>query len=137
MCSDQTTAWITKLRLGKGSRIHQRLGTHLDLGEIGIKESVDRGVVMAAFYRARVRSGDGLRPTFNSPLPRAIRDQRLTKTGSNLINTNPRSTGHGCCFTAEQEQRREGFVVSSVKLSRVLDREGAGCDKEVEPGRNL
>ena len=40
-------------------------------------------------------------------------------------------------FTAEQEQRREGFVVSSVELSRVLDRGGAGCDKEVEPERNL
>jgi hypothetical protein len=92
---------------------------------------------MAAFYRTRVHSDDGLRPTFNSPLSRAIRDQRLTKTGSNLINPNPRSAGHGCCFTAEQEQRREGFVVSSVKLSRVLDRGGAGCDKEVEPGRNL
>jgi hypothetical protein len=41
--SDQTTVWTTKLRLGKGSRVHQRLGTHLDLGEIGIKEWVDRG----------------------------------------------------------------------------------------------
>jgi hypothetical protein len=40
-------------------------------------------------------------------------------------------------FTAEQEQRREGFVGSLVKLSRVLDHGGAGCDKEVEPGRNL
>jgi hypothetical protein len=40
-------------------------------------------------------------------------------------------------LTVEQEQRREGFVGSSVKLSRVLDRGGAGCDKEVEPGRNL
>jgi hypothetical protein len=49
---------------------------------------------MAAFYSARVCSGDGLRPNFNLPHPRAIRDQILTETGSNLIITDPRSAGH-------------------------------------------
>jgi hypothetical protein len=64
---------------------------------------------MAAFYSARVRSGDGLRPNFNLPHPRAIRDQRLTEIGSNLIITDPRSAGHGCFFSVEiRTEEREG-----------------------------
>jgi hypothetical protein len=49
---------------------------------------------MAAFYRASVRSGDGLRPNFNWLALRAIGDQTQTRTRSNLINTDPKSAGH-------------------------------------------
>jgi hypothetical protein len=64
---------------------------------------------MAAFYRARVRSGDGLRPNFNWPHSRARRDQRLTRTGSNLINTDPRSAGLGGFFSAELRTEDRGI----------------------------
>jgi hypothetical protein len=49
---------------------------------------------MAAFYRARVRFGDGLRSSFNWSVLRAKGDQRQTRTGSNLVDTDPRSAGH-------------------------------------------
>jgi hypothetical protein len=49
---------------------------------------------MAAFYRASVCSGDGLRPNFNWLALRAIGDQTQTRTRSNLINTDPKSAGH-------------------------------------------
>jgi hypothetical protein len=61
----------------------------------------------------------------------------VLKQGAIVEITNPRMLTNEEFLTAEQEQRREGFVGSSVKLSRVLDRGGAGCDKEVEPRRNL
>jgi hypothetical protein len=84
------------LRLGKGSRVHQGLRTHFGLGRTRTEERVDgEGVVMAVFYRARVRSGDGLRPNFNWLAWRAIGDQRQTRTRSNFINTDPKSADHG------------------------------------------
>jgi hypothetical protein len=46
------------------------------------------------FDSARVRSGDGLRPNSKLPHQGAIGDQRLTKTGSNLIITDQRNAGH-------------------------------------------
>jgi hypothetical protein len=64
---------------------------------------------MAAFYRARVCSGDGLRPNFNWPHLRARRDQRLTRTGNNLINTDPRSAGHRGFFSAELRTEGRGI----------------------------
>jgi hypothetical protein len=59
---------------------------------------------MEAFYRARVRSGDGLRPNFNWPHLRARRDQRLTRTWNNLINTD-----HGGFFSAELRTEGRGI----------------------------
>jgi hypothetical protein len=41
------------------------------------------GGVTAAFYRADVCSGERLRPNFNWPVPRAIRDHNRAKTRSN------------------------------------------------------
>jgi hypothetical protein len=64
---------------------------------------------MAAFYRARVRSGDGLRLNFNWSHSRVRRDQRLTRKGSNLINTDPRSAGHGGFFSAELRIEERGI----------------------------
>jgi hypothetical protein len=80
---------------------------------------------MAAFYSARVRSGDGLRPNFNLPHLRAIRDQRLTETGSNFIITDPRSAGHGCFFSVElrkEERGSWGYVGFPVGSSQALSR---------------
>jgi hypothetical protein len=47
------------------------------------------------FYKASACSGEGLRSDFNWSVLRAIGDQRQTRTGSNLIDTDPRSAGHG------------------------------------------
>jgi hypothetical protein len=80
---------------------------------------------MAAFYSARVRSGDRLRPNFNLPHPRAIRDQRLAETGSNLIITDPRSAGHGSFFSVElrkEERGSWGYVGFPVSSSQALSR---------------
>jgi hypothetical protein len=81
-----------------------------------------RGVT-AAFYKERARSGDGLRPNSKLPHPGAIRDQRLTKTGSNLVITDQRSAGHGCSFSAElrtEEGEIVGFVGFPVSSSQLL-----------------
>ena len=80
---------------------------------------------MAVFDSARMRSGDGLRPNSKLPHPGAIRDQRLTKTGSNLVITAQRSAGHGCFFLAElrtEERGNWGYVGFPVSSSQVLSR---------------
>ena len=77
---------------------------------------------MAVFDSAQMRFGDGLRPNSKLPHPGAIRDQRLTKTGSNLVITDQRSAGHGCSFTAKLRTEEGeivcyvGFPVSSSQL---------------------
>jgi hypothetical protein len=86
MCSDQTVTRMAKLRLGKGSRVHQGPWTHFGLGRKGPEERVDGEGVTAAFYRACARSGERLRPHSNWPLPRAIRDHNCAKTRSNWGN---------------------------------------------------
>ena len=78
---------------------------------------------MAVFDSAWVRSGDGLRPNSKLPHPGAIRDQRLTKTGSNLVITDQSSAGHGCFFSAElrtEEGEIAGCVDFPVSSSRLL-----------------
>jgi hypothetical protein len=70
-----------------------------------------------------VRSGDGIRPNSKLPHRGAIRDQRLTKTGSNLVITDQGSAGHGCSFSVEL-RTGEGEIVgctsSQAELSRLL-----------------
>ena len=80
------TARMTKLRLGKGSRVHQGLRTHFGLGRIRTEERVNGEGVTTAFYRAGACSGERLRPNFNWPVPRAIRDHNRAKTRSNWGN---------------------------------------------------
>jgi hypothetical protein len=95
---------------------------------------------MAVFDSARMRSGDGLRPNSKLPHPGAIRDQRLTKTGSNLVITDQRSAGPGCFFSAElrtEEGGNWGYVSFRVSSSQMLSRRGARCGEEAKPERNL
>jgi hypothetical protein len=78
---------------------------------------------MAVFDSARMRSGDGLRPNSKLPHPGAIRDQILTKTGSNLVITDQRSAGHRCSFSAElrtEEGEIVGYVGFPVSSSQLL-----------------
>jgi hypothetical protein len=78
---------------------------------------------MAVFDSARMCSGDGLRPNSKLPHPGAIRDQRLTKTGSNLVITDQRSAGHGCSFSVElrtEEGEIVGYVGFPVSSSQLL-----------------
>jgi hypothetical protein len=63
---------MTKLRLGKGSQVHQELCTHFGLGRIRTEERVDGEGGSAAFYRAGVCSGERLRPNFDWLALRAI-----------------------------------------------------------------
>jgi hypothetical protein len=86
---------MTKLRLGKGSRVHQGLCTHIGLGRIRTEERVDGEGGIAAFYRAGACSGERLQPNFNWLALRAIGGYNQARTGSNLIDTDPRSAGHG------------------------------------------
>ena len=74
---------------------------------------------MAAFYRALVRFGDGLRSSFNWSVLRAKGDQRQTRTGSNLVDTDPWSDDHGGVLAAELRIGNEGFMGSSVELSQL------------------
>jgi hypothetical protein len=60
------------LRLGKGSRVHQRLGTCFNLDKTRAEEWVDIGVVTTAFYGAEECSGVRLLPNFNWLTMRAI-----------------------------------------------------------------
>jgi hypothetical protein len=73
----------TKLGLGKGPRVHQGLRTYFDLGRTRTEERVDGEGVTAAFYKARVRSGDGLRPNSICSIQRAIGDYTRARTESN------------------------------------------------------
>jgi hypothetical protein len=114
---------MAKLRLGKGSRVHQGPWTYFGLGRTRPEERVNGEGVTAAFYKARARSGDGLRPNSKLSHPGAIRDQRLTKTGSNLVITDQSSAGHGCSFSAElrtEEGEIAGCVDFPVSSSRLL-----------------
>jgi hypothetical protein len=56
---------MTKLRLGKGSHVHQRLGTRFNSGKTRAEEWVYRGGVTAAFYGIEECSGERLLPNFN------------------------------------------------------------------------
>jgi hypothetical protein len=69
--------------------------------------STVRGVT-TVFDSARVRSGDELRPNSKLSHLGAIGDQRLTKTGSNLIITDQRNTGHeGVLHGGARTEERE------------------------------
>jgi hypothetical protein len=70
-------------------------------------------------YRAGARSGEGLWSGFNWSVLRAIGDQRQTRTGSNLVDTDPWSDDHGGVLAAELRTGNEGFMGSSVELSQL------------------
>jgi hypothetical protein len=123
-CSGSLKVGLAKLKLGKGSWVHQGPRTCFGLGRTRPEERVDGGGgVTAASYGTDVRSGDGLRPNSKLPHQGAIRDQRLTKTGSNSVSTDQGSVGHRCSFSAEL-RTGEGEIVgctsSQAGLSRLL-----------------
>jgi hypothetical protein len=82
-CSDQTTARTTKLRLGKGSWVHQGLWTHFGLGRTRTEERVDgeggHGGVLQSRRVFRWKASAELQLAGS----RAIRDHNRAKTRSN------------------------------------------------------
>jgi hypothetical protein len=97
--------------------------THQDLDWARIETWGDGEGVTAAFYRANACSDEKLRPYFNWPVLRAIRGYKRARTGSNWEITNPKSTDHGGVPRDRVKNReKRGFMGSSVKLSRLLDR---------------
>jgi hypothetical protein len=64
-CSGSPKAGLAKLKLGKGSWVHQGSWTRFGLGNTRPEERVDGEGVTAAFYRAGARSGERLRPQFD------------------------------------------------------------------------
>jgi hypothetical protein len=88
--------------------------------------------VTAAFYKARVRSGDGLRPNFNCSVQRAIGDYTRARTESNWEITNPKSAVRGEVLhgrTRNREKGNSGYVSAQVELSRLLSHWGAECSE--------
>ena len=99
---------MTKLRLGKGSRVHQGLRTCFGLGRIRTEERADGEGVTAAFYRAGVCSGERLRPNLNWLVLRAIGRYKRVKTGSNWEITNPQNADHGAVLHGGVKNRGGG-----------------------------
>jgi hypothetical protein len=56
---------MAKLGLGKASRVHQVLWTHVGLGRTRPEERVNGEGVTAVFFRASTRSGESSRLKFD------------------------------------------------------------------------
>ena len=107
-CSDQMTVRTTELGLGKDSWVHQDLRTYFDLCRTRTEERVDGEGVTAAFYKARVCSGDGLRPNSNCSVQRAIGDYTQARTESNWEITHPKSVVRGEVLHSRTRNREKG-----------------------------
>jgi hypothetical protein len=70
--SGQLTGLTLKLKLGEAPRVHQGLGTRLNLGRTRVGKRVDREGVYGAFYGTTGCSGGGALVKFNWTAPRAI-----------------------------------------------------------------
>jgi hypothetical protein len=114
---------MAKLRLDKGSRVHQGPWTCFGLGRTRPEERVDGEGVTTVFDSARVRSCDELRPNSKLSYLGAIGDQRLTKTGSNLRVTDQRNASHEEVLhggARTEERGNWGCTSSLAELSRLL-----------------